>query len=93
MTVENKLYPANLIEYITTSDGSSQKLVNFTNLQHFQNDVIRQINHLTEVLSWVHTHRPQAIEDYKTTKAVAMRLQDNNDFSEEDMRQEMQVTP
>ena len=93
MIVENKLYPLNLVDYITTSDGTSQKLVNFTNLQNFQTDVLRQVNQLTEVLGWIGTHRPQAIEDYKTTKAVAIRLEDSNYISEADMKQEMQVTP
>ena len=52
-----------------------------------------RISEREAVLTWVGTHRPEAIQDYNTTKAVANRLEDSNYISEADMKQEMQVTP
>lgn len=51
------------------------------------------LNNVIDFVNWIGIHRPEAINDYHTTNAVAKRLEDSNDLSEADMKQEMQVTP
>jgi len=82
-------------------------MVNHSNLEGFQIETVQRINELQnrcnqmeynlnsvkDLVAWIGLHRPEAINDYHTTNAVAKRLEDSNDFSEADMKQEMQVTP
>lgn len=51
-----------------------------------------RLNRLDTMLTWIETHRPEAIIDFKTTQNVAMRLADSHN-DEADMVKEMQVTP
>lgn len=96
-----------LSHHAVSSDGSQQHMTNFSNLDNFQMEAIQKIselqtkcheleynlNSVKDLVAWIGLHRPEAINDYHTTNAVAKRLQDSNDFSEADMIQEMQVTP
>lgn len=34
---------------------------------------------LKDMIDWIGTHRPEAIEDYNTTKQVTQRLENSND--------------
>jgi hypothetical protein len=46
-----------------------------------------------QMVDWIGRHHPEAITNYHTTKAVINRLEDNNDFSEAEMVEEMRITP
>ncbi len=78
---------------ITSNDGSQQYAINYSNLEGFQTETVERVLDLTTevnkianklaeldaVLTWVGTHRPEAIIDYTTTHAVINRLEDSND--------------
>ena len=54
------------------------KMLRQTQMDAFAN-IASQIANLERVIHWIKEHRPQAIEDYKTTHAVINRLEDSND--------------
>lgn len=47
-------------------------------LRNISGSMRAQINKLEIMITWIGTHRPEAIEDYKTTMEVATRLENSN---------------
>lgn len=43
-----------------------------------------KLNHLDTMLTWIGTHRPEVIEDYKTTHDVINRLEDSHEMMEKE---------
>jgi hypothetical protein len=77
----------------TSTDGTMQHVLNYSNLEGFQTETVDRVNQIAArineldytvnslkgIVDWIAEHRPQAIDDFHTTNRVANRMLDQDD--------------
>lgn len=58
----NKMYPRGMASHLNASDGSVHQIVNFSNLNTFENETVKNINDLMDHVNHLH-HRMSSVEE------------------------------